>query len=189
MPDHRAGLGIVRSHQRRGIVAEDLLGQAVEVAASGVDALEPIVPAARQPRVELAVGVRGVVIGDGGAVLPDRQAVARQVGRFPRDAGIVLDGLESLLSKDAGFDVLIACAFNFDAHASELTKLGPLPILRAKMNPDLHMAEDLNNTGKGNLFVVFGEPDIDIDDLDGAFTDWNARLDVTGRVMPDLVRL
>jgi len=30
------------------------------------------------------------------------------------------------------------------------------------MNPDLHMAEDLKNTGKGNLFVIFGEPDIDI---------------------------
>ncbi|CAN2535948.1 hypothetical+protein [Methylocapsa aurea] len=63
---------------------------------------------------------------------------------------------------DARFDALIACAFAFDAHASEVTKLGPLPILKAKMNPDLHMAGDLKNTGKGNLFVVFGEPDIDI---------------------------
>jgi adenine-specific DNA-methyltransferase len=66
------------------------------------------------------------------------------------------------------FDVLIVCAFNFDAHASELSKLGPLPILKAKMNPDLHMAGELKNTGKGNLFVVFGEPDIDIkDEKDG----------------------
>ena len=63
---------------------------------------------------------------------------------------------------DARFDVLIACAFNFDAHASDLVRLGPLPILKAKMNPDLHMADELKNTGKGNLFVVFGEPDIDI---------------------------
>lgn len=63
---------------------------------------------------------------------------------------------------EARFDVLIACAFNFDAHASELSKLGPLPILKAKMNPDLHMADELKNTGKGNLFVVFGEPDIEI---------------------------
>jgi adenine-specific DNA-methyltransferase len=69
-------------------------------------------------------------------------------------------------ANDARFDVLIACAFNFDAHASEFQKLGPLPILKAKMNPDLHMAEDLKNTGKGNLFVVFGEPDIDIKQLD-----------------------
>jgi len=64
---------------------------------------------------------------------------------------------------DARFDALIACAFAFDAHASEVSKLGPLPILKAKMSPDLHMAGDLKNTGKGNLFVVFGEPDIDIE--------------------------
>jgi adenine-specific DNA-methyltransferase len=64
---------------------------------------------------------------------------------------------------EARFDILIACAFNFDAHASELSKLGPLPILKAKMNPDLHMAGELKNTGTGNLFVVFGEPDIDIE--------------------------
>jgi adenine-specific DNA-methyltransferase len=62
---------------------------------------------------------------------------------------------------DARFDSLIACGFNFDAHTSELTKLGPLPILKAKMNPDLHMSEELKNTGAGNLFVVFGEPDIE----------------------------
>jgi adenine-specific DNA-methyltransferase len=64
---------------------------------------------------------------------------------------------------DARFDALIACAFAFDAHASEMAKLGPLPILKAKMNPDLHMAGELKITGKGNLFVVFGEPDIEIE--------------------------
>lgn len=61
---------------------------------------------------------------------------------------------------DAGFDVLIACAFNFEAHATEFDKLGRIPVLKARMNADLHMADDL--TGKGNLFVIFGEPDIDI---------------------------
>lgn len=66
---------------------------------------------------------------------------------------------------EARFDVLIATAFNFEAHASELIKLGPLPILKAKINPDLHMAGELKNTGKGNLFIVFGEPDVEIDSL------------------------
>ncbi len=71
-------------------------------------------------------------------------------------------------ASESRFDVLIAAAFAFDAHASELTRLGPLPILKAKMNPDLHMAGELKNTGKGNLFTVFGEPDIDIlDEPDG----------------------
>ncbi len=64
---------------------------------------------------------------------------------------------------DARFDTLIACGFNFEAHTSELSKLGPLPILKAKMNPDLHMSDELKNTGAGNLFVVFGEPDIQWD--------------------------
>ena len=63
---------------------------------------------------------------------------------------------------DAGFDVLIACAFNYDARSAEFDKLGRIPVLKARMNADLHMADDLKNTGKGNLFVIFGEPDIDI---------------------------
>jgi len=63
---------------------------------------------------------------------------------------------------DADFDVLITCAFNYDAHSSEFNKLGRIPVLKARMNADLHMADDLKNTGKGNLFVIFGEPDIDI---------------------------
>jgi adenine-specific DNA-methyltransferase len=64
-------------------------------------------------------------------------------------------------ANDARFDVLIACGFNFDAHTGDITKMGPLPILKAKMNPDLHMSDELKNTGAGNLFVVFGEPDIE----------------------------
>jgi adenine-specific DNA-methyltransferase len=67
---------------------------------------------------------------------------------------------------DAGFDVLIACAFNFDAHSADFTKLGSIPVLKARMNADLHMANDLKNTGKGNLFVIFGEPDIEIQPVD-----------------------
>src|SRR5205807_2506980 len=74
---------------------------------------------------------------------PDLAAAAREAG-------------------DAGFDVLIACAFNYDAHSSEFDKLGRIPVLKARMNADLHMADDLKNTGKGNLFVIFGEPDIEV---------------------------
>lgn len=63
---------------------------------------------------------------------------------------------------DANFDVLIACAFNYDAHSTEFNKLGRLPVLKARMNADLHMGGELKNTGKGNLFVIFGEPDVSI---------------------------
>ena len=67
---------------------------------------------------------------------------------------------------EAEFDVLVACAFNYDAHTTEFERLGRVPVLKARMNADLHMADDLKNTGKGNLFVIFGEPDIDILDAD-----------------------
>jgi len=63
---------------------------------------------------------------------------------------------------ECGFDVLIACAFNYDAHTTEFEKLGRIPVLKARMNADLHMAGELKNTGNGNLFVIFGEPDIDV---------------------------
>jgi adenine-specific DNA-methyltransferase len=53
---------------------------------------------------------------------------------------------------DAGFDVLIACAFKYEAHTTEFNKLGRLPVLKARMNADL----------QGNLFVILGEPDIEI---------------------------
>ncbi len=64
---------------------------------------------------------------------------------------------------DAGFDVVVSCAFAYDARASELGKLGKIPILKARMNADLHMGDELKTTRKGNLFVVFGEPDIEIE--------------------------
>ena len=63
---------------------------------------------------------------------------------------------------EADFDVLIACAFNYEAHATEFDKLGRIPVLKARMNADLHMGGELKNTGQGNLFVIFGEPDIDV---------------------------
>jgi adenine-specific DNA-methyltransferase len=69
---------------------------------------------------------------------------------------------------DAGFDVLISCAFNYEAQSTEFDKLGPIPVLKARMNADLHMQQDLANSGKGNLFVIFGEPDIDIFDATGS---------------------
>ena len=92
----------------------------------------------------------GIFIGPefGTVSRPDLVAAAREAG-------------------DADFDVLITCAFNYDAHSTEFSKLGRIPVLKARMNADLHMADDLKNTGKGNLFVIFGEPDIDIIEAPG----------------------
>jgi adenine-specific DNA-methyltransferase len=68
-------------------------------------------------------------------------------------------------ASDADFDILIACAFNFDAASADLAGLGRTRILKARMNADLHMSTELKNTGKGNLFIIFGEPDIEITEV------------------------
>ena len=83
-------------------------------------------------------------------------------------------------TRGIGCDVVIICGFAFDAMASEQAKeLSPEPsdgfvaerqmsygkvrILLAKMNPDLSMGDALlKRTGTGNLFMVFGEPDVHI---------------------------
>ena len=63
-----------------------------------------------------------------------------------------------------GFDLLVVCGFAFDPHVSEEVKrYGKLTVLPARMNPDLAMGDALlKTTGAGNLFMVFGEPDLDI---------------------------
>ncbi len=68
-----------------------------------------------------------------------------------------------------GHDVLIVCGFAFDAQADETAKqFGDLVVLPTRMNPDLLMGEELlKKTGAGNLFMVFGEPDVTIKEEDG----------------------
>ncbi|HEY3395989.1 MAG TPA: hypothetical protein VGK58_25020 [Lacipirellulaceae bacterium] len=66
--------------------------------------------------------------------------------------------------KGVGFDILIVCGFAFDPSVSEEAKrYGKLTVLPTRMNPDLAMGDELlKKTGAGNLFMVFGEPDIDV---------------------------
>ena len=74
--------------------------------------------------------------------------------------------------RGVGFDLLIVCGFAFDPHVDEEAKrYGSLTVLPARMNPDLAMGQALlKKTGAGNLFMVFGEPDIDIRKADGKVT-------------------
>ncbi len=80
--------------------------------------------------------------------------------------GTVGTGLIKEAAKEAvqgqGFDVLIVCGFSFDPLVSEEAKQwGKLTVLLTRMNPDLAMGNELlKKTGAGNLFMVFGEPDI-----------------------------
>ncbi len=69
-----------------------------------------------------------------------------------------------------GVDVLVVAGFAFEAIVEGEERIGKLVVLKAKMNPDLQMPDLLKKTGAGNLFMVFGEPDIDIRSADGMVT-------------------
>lgn len=100
--------------------------------------------------------------GDTIADSPERRAailVGPEYGTVAR-ADLTAAAREAM---EAGFDLLIAAAFNFDAHAGEFDRMGALTVLQARINPDLHMP-DLATGGAGNLFTVFGEPDIQVHD-------------------------
>ncbi len=101
---------------------------------------------------------------------------AKQIGRAARAA-----------VRGVGYDLLVVCGFAFDAHSDEKAReftpesqsseafavaqaeprYGRLPVMLARMNPDLSMGDDLlKKTGAGNLFTVFGEPDVRIERTD-----------------------
>ncbi|MDD4051958.1 MAG: site-specific DNA-methyltransferase [candidate division Zixibacteria bacterium] len=69
--------------------------------------------------------------------------------------------------KGIGYDLLVICGYAFDPHVSEeIKRYGKLAVLPTRMNEDLKMADDLlKKTGVGNLFMVFGEPDLAVTEL------------------------
>jgi len=80
--------------------------------------------------------------------------------------------------KGMGFDVLVVCGFAFDPHvAEEATRYGKLNVMITMMNPDLAMGDELlKKTGSGNLFMVFGEPDLKIIDAE----EGNIKVEIKG---------
>jgi len=81
--------------------------------------------------------------------------------------------------KDENIDLLCILGFAFDptalgtaeeynataegfANVAAERSLGRVPVLLVRMNADLVMGEDLKKTGAGNLFTVFGEPEIEV---------------------------
>jgi adenine-specific DNA-methyltransferase len=102
-------------------------------------------------------------VGAGPRACPETRRVAVCIGP---EHGTVGPELVKEAAKEAvqgiGFDLLLVCGFAFDSHVSEEAKrYGKLTVLPVRMNPDLSMGEELlKKTGAGNLFMVFGEPDI-----------------------------
>ena len=102
--------------------------------------------------------------------LPEGEGVRKRVAVcIGPEHGTVGPELLKEAAKEAvqgvGFDLLAVCGFAFDPHVDEeARRYGKLEVLVCRMNPDLSMGDELlKKTGAGNLFMIFGEPDISID--------------------------
>lgn len=77
---------------------------------------------------------------------------------------IVEAAKETVRDRLGEFDLLLVCGFAFDPEVTEAAKdaIGRIKVQTARISPDLLlMGKDLKKDGKGNLFTVFGEPDIE----------------------------
>jgi adenine-specific DNA-methyltransferase len=134
------------------------------------------------PHAGVWIHARGVFVDAGGSERSVAISIGPEYGTV--DADQVREAAKEA-SKGAGADLLLVCAFAFDATAGEIAKefqpsggsgwavaaeerkLGKLRVLLVRMNPDLAMgAELLKKTGAGNLFMVFGEPDLEISEAE-----------------------
>jgi len=116
---------------------------------------------------------------------PERVGIALGPQYGTVDADLVQQAAKEAV-RGAGLDLLLVCGFAFDPRASEKAKefapaatddfavaqgeqqYGRLPVLLVRVNPDLAMGDTLlKATGAGNLFTVFGEPDITLERTDG----------------------
>jgi len=112
-------------------------------------------------RVGLTIGPQYGTVGP--SFIKDAAREANRAGdldllcvlAFAFDPSVLGSGDEYVASED-GF-----------ANVAAERQLGKVPVLLVRMNADLVMGEELKKTGAGNLFTVFGEPDIAIKEEDG----------------------
>jgi len=115
----------------------------------------------------------GVYIQAAGEYTENGQSKSVAVALGPRFGTVGVELIREAAKEAVKFaDLLVVCGFAFEARAGEeMNRLGRLTILQAKMNPDLELGDELlKKTGAGNLFMVFGAPDIDVREADGALT-------------------
>jgi len=105
----------------------------------------------------------GVYVQATGTYREDGKPLTAAVALGPEYGTVGKELVREAAKEAAEFaDILIVCGFAFEALVTDESKVGKLRVLKAKMNPDLQMPDLLKKTGAGNLFMVFGEPDIEV---------------------------
>jgi adenine-specific DNA-methyltransferase len=120
-------------------------------------------------RIAIAIGPQYGTVSTSYVKKAAKEAIEAEDVDLLAVLGFAFDPQVTGLTEDDG--VTVATDEGFASVAGE-RKLGRIPVLMVRMNADLLMGEALKKTGAGNLFTVFGEPDIDLQETpDGLVVD------------------
>ncbi len=111
-------------------------------------------------RIAIAIGPQYGTVSPSYVKKAAREAIDAEDVDLLAILGFAFDPQVTGLTEDDG--VTIEASDEGFANVAGVRKLGRIPVLMVRMNADLLMGEELKKTGAGNLFTVFGEPDIDL---------------------------
>jgi adenine-specific DNA-methyltransferase len=115
-------------------------------------------------RVAIAIGPQYGTVSPSYVKKAAREAIASEDVDLLAILGFAFDPQVTGLTEDDG--VSIEASDEGFASVAGVRKLGRIPVLMVRMNADLLMGEELKKTGAGNLFTVFGEPDLTWDETE-----------------------
>lgn len=117
-------------------------------------------------RIAIAIGPQYGTVGASYVKNAAREAMSAEGVELLAILGFAFDPQVTGLTKG---DVTVDASDESFASLAGVRRLGRLPVLMVRMNVDLLMGEQLKKTGAGNLFTVFGKPDIAVRDTEGGW--------------------
>lgn len=108
-------------------------------------------------RIAIAIGPQYGTVSTSFVKKAAKEAIEAEDIDLVAVLGFAFDPQVTGMTEDDG--VTVATDQGFASVEGE-RKLGRIPVLMVRMNADLLMGEELKKSGAGNLFTVFGEPDI-----------------------------
>jgi adenine-specific DNA-methyltransferase len=115
-------------------------------------------------RIAIAIGPQYGTVSPSYVKKAAREAIDSEDVDLLAILGFAFDPQVTGLTEDDG--VSIEASEDGFASVTSVRKLGRIPVLMVRMNVDLLMGEELKKTGAGNLFTVFGEPDLAWDETE-----------------------
>lgn len=115
-------------------------------------------------RVAIAIGPQYGTVSPSFVKKAAREAIHAEDVDLLCVLGFAFDAQVTGVTEDDG--VTVEATDEGFANVAAIRKLGRIPVLMVRMNADLLMGEELKKAGAGNLFTVFGEPDIEIEETE-----------------------